>query len=126
MLRGILMCFLVMGLTGCTTLQPVERPTPQAIQADIHRGDQVHLETDRGLIYEFRVTSISSEGIGGRVSGREQLLRYEHISSISVRRHSAAKTASLVIGTVAVVGTLVYYIFKGVNDVSQAVTSSGS
>jgi hypothetical protein len=61
---------LIITLTGCTTLRPIDANHPDLSQSiasgELKIRDHVIIETTDWQTYEFNITSISADGIGGK------------------------------------------------------------
>lgn len=83
---------LIITLTGCTTLRPIDAVQPglsQRIAAgDLKVGDQVAIETTDQQTYEFKITSISVASI----DGKQGAIPVDKIVSIQKRVLSKKKT----------------------------------
>ena len=88
---------LMITLTGCTTLRPIDTNPPDFSQriaaGDLKVRDQVIIETADQQTYEFKITSISVASI----DGKEGAIPFDQIVSIQKRVPSKKRTLLLVL-----------------------------
>ncbi len=96
----LIMCLL---LSSCTSLRVVQ--ISDKITSDIHEGDRVKIVTKDGRDLEFKVVSVTSEGVTG---DNQQAIRFSDVAKLEKEELSVVKTAGLTGGIVlGVVGLLI-------------------
>ncbi len=96
----LVMCLLV---SSCTSLKVVQMS--DNITSDIHEGDRVKIVTKDGRDVEFKVVSVTSEGITG---DNQQVIRFSDVAKLEKAELSVVKTAGLAGGIVlGLVGLLI-------------------
>jgi hypothetical protein len=88
----LIMCLLV---SSCTSLKVVQ--ISENITSDIHEGDRVKIVTKDGRDVEFKVVSVTSEGVTG---DNQQVIRFSNVAKLEKEELSAVKTAGLAGGIV--------------------------
>jgi len=88
----LIMCLLV---SSCTSLKVVQ--ISDNIRSDIHEGDRVKIVTKDGRDVEFKVVSVTSEGVTG---DNQQVIRFSDVAKLEKEELSAVKTAGLAGGIV--------------------------
>ena len=83
------MCLL---LTSCTSYKVVQ--IPDNIESEIHEGDIVKIVTKDGRDLEFKVVSVTSEGVIGE---NQQVIRFSDVVQLEKQEVSATKTAGLIV-----------------------------
>jgi hypothetical protein len=87
-------------LASCTSYKVVQ--IPENIESDIHEGDTVKIVTKDGRDLEFKVVSVTSEGVIGE---NQQVIRFSDVAKLEKREVSAIKTAGLIVlGLAALLG----------------------
>ena len=88
---------LIITLTGCTTLRPIDANQPAFSQriasGELKIRDHVIIETTDRQTYEFDITSISAAGIGGK----QRSIPFDQIVSIEKRVLNTKRTLLLVL-----------------------------
>lgn len=84
--------------TGCTTLHSVS-VSPNAMERQLDRGDDVVVTTTDGSVHEFEVTAIGPDALQGDGTS----VPYSDITRVQVKRFDGKKTALLVVPIVAIV-----------------------
>jgi hypothetical protein len=99
----------IIGLAGCTTLQPIEGAANE-LQGRISSGgllevgDRVSIVTSDDRTHEFRILAIS----GGVIQGASDSVTVAEVVTLQKREFSRAKTCLLVGGIVLGVGLVLY------------------
>ena len=88
----LIMCLLV---SSCTSLKVVQ--ISGTITSDIHAGDRVKIVTKDGRDVEFKVASVTSEGLTG---DNQQVIRFSDVAKLEKEEVSVLKTAGLTGGIV--------------------------
>jgi hypothetical protein len=88
----LIMCLLV---SSCTSLKVVQ--ISDNITSDIHEGDRVKIVTKDGRDVEFKVVSVTSEGVTG---DNQQVIRFSDVAKLEKEEVSVLKTAGLTGGMV--------------------------
>jgi hypothetical protein len=88
----LIMCLLV---SSCTSLKVVQ--ISDNIRSDIHEGDRVKNVTKDGRDVEFKVVSVTSEGVTG---DNQQVIRFSDVAKLEKEEVSVLKTAGLAGGIV--------------------------
>ncbi len=83
----LIMCLLV---SSCTSLKVVQ--ISDNITSDIHAGDRVKIVTKDGRDVEFKVVSVTSEGVTG---DNQQVIRFSDVAKLEKEEVSVLKTAGL-------------------------------
>ncbi len=96
-MKGFSTSVLIITVTGCTTLRPVNLTAdeiPQQISSGelLKRGDHVVIQTRDWRTHEFDITSLSGVAIGGE----HESIPVDQIHSIEKRELNANKTLLLV------------------------------
>lgn len=95
----LVMCVL---LSSCTSYKVVQ--IPDNIESEIHEGDTVKIVTKDGRDLEFKVVSVTSEGVIGE---NQQVIRFSDVAKLEKREVSAIKTAGLIVlGLAALFGII--------------------
>jgi hypothetical protein len=94
----LIICLLV---ASCTSYKVV--PISDNIGSDIHEGDRVKIVTKDGRDLEFKVVSVTSEGVIGE---NQQVIRFSDVAKLEKEEVSAAKTAGLTGGIVLALAAL--------------------
>ena len=95
----LIICLL---LTSCTSYKVVQ--IPDNIESEIHEGDIVKIVTKDGRDLEFKVVSVTSEGVIGE---NQQVIRFSDVAKLEKREVSAIKTAGLIVlGLAALLGII--------------------
>ncbi|MDH5700154.1 MAG: hypothetical protein OEZ41_09365 [Nitrospirota bacterium] len=96
----LVMCLLV---SSCTSFKVVQ--ISDNITSDIHEGDSVKIVTKDGRDVEFKVVSVTSEGVTG---DNQQVIRFSDVAKLEKAEVSVLKTAGLTGGIVlGLVGLLI-------------------
>jgi len=78
------------------------------ITSDIHEGDRVKIVTKDGREAEFKVVSVTSEGVTG---DNQQVIRFSDVAKLEKEEVSVLKTAGLTGGIVlGLVGLLIIIV----------------
>jgi hypothetical protein len=99
----------IIGLAGCTTLQPIEG-TANELQGRISSGgllevgDRVSIVTSDDRTHEFRIRAISD----GHLQGASDSVTVAEVTTLQKREFSRGKTFLLVGGIVLGVGLVLY------------------
>src|ERR1035438_5394075 len=99
----------IIGLAGCTTLQPIEG-TANELQGRISSGgllevgDRVSIVTRDDQTHAFRIRAISD----GVIQGKSDSVPVAQVVTLQKREFSRAKTCLLVAGIVLGVGLALY------------------
>ena len=88
----LVMCLLV---SSCTSFKVVQ--ISDNITSDIHEGDSVKIVTKDGRDVEFKVVSVTSEGVTG---DNQQVIRFSDVAKLEKEEVSVLKTAGLTGGIV--------------------------
>jgi len=105
----------ILLITGCTTLKPVEM-SPEQLHARIsagevlNEGDKVKIVTTDGKIHQFEVTDINDTSI----VGDDVEVRIVDIVALETREFSGGKTAALVGGSYVALGMLIALAVSGI------------
>lgn len=83
--------------TGCTTLHNVS-VSPNAMERQLDRGDDVVVTTANGSVHEFEVTAIGPDTLRGDGTA----VPYSDITRVQVKRFDGKKTTLLVVPIVAI------------------------
>lgn len=110
------MCLLV---SSCTSLKVVR--ISDKITSDIHEGDRVTIVTKDGRDVEFKVVSVTSEGVTGDT---QQVIYFSDIATLEKRELSVAKTAGLTGGIV--LGAVALLFIAAVVVAAGAMLASGA
>ena len=88
---------LIITLTGCTTLRPIDAVQPELSQriasGDLKIRDHVIIETTDWQTYEFDITSIGAASLGGK----QRSIPFDQIVSIQKRVLNRKRTFLLVL-----------------------------
>ena len=103
-------------LTSCTSYTVVQ--IPDNIESEIHEGDIVKIVTKDGRDLEFKVVSVTSEGVIGE---NQQVIRFSDVAKLEKQEVSATKTAGLI-----VVGLAALFVILVVVVVSAFLSDYGS
>jgi len=96
----LILCLLV---SSCTSLKVVQ--ISDNITSDIHEGDRVKIVTKDGRDVEFKIVSVTSEGVTG---DNQQVIRFSDVAKLEKAEVSVLKTAGLAGGIVlGLVGLLI-------------------
>ena len=102
MKQSIFLLALVVTLTGCTTLNPVEMP-PEDVQQMIVSGDILQPGTQAKIVtQDGRIRTINVERIDrelGIIETDEEPLEIAEIVAVETRDFSVGKTALLAVGS---------------------------
>jgi len=79
-------------LASCTSYKVVQ--IPDDIGSDIHEGDIIKIVTRDGRDLEFKVVSVTSEGIIGE---NQQVVHFSDVAKLEKQEVSATKTAGLIV-----------------------------
>ncbi len=112
----LIMCLLV---SSCTSLKVVQ--ISDKITSDIHEGDRVTIVTKDGRDVEFKVVSVTSEGVTGDT---QQVIYFSDIATLEKRELSVAKTAGLTGGIV--LGAVALLFIAAVVVAAGAMLASGA
>jgi hypothetical protein len=99
----------IIGLAGCTTLQPIEG-TSNELQGRIssggllQAGDRVSIVTSDDRTHEFRIRAIRD----GVIHGTSDSVPLDRVVTLQKREFSRAKTCLLLGGIVLGVGLVLY------------------
>ena len=78
---------LVLLLSACTTLRPLEDFSPTALREQVHEGDRIRIVTLKGATYEMEVTKVEQDRLHGVTDGGKRFyVDFEVIRSIEVER----------------------------------------
>jgi len=88
----LIMCLLV---SSCTSFKVVQ--ISDNVTSDIHEGDRVKIVTKDGRDVEFKVVSVTSEGVTG---DNQQVIRFSDVAKLEKEEVSVLKTAGLTGGIV--------------------------
>ena len=95
----LVMCLLLASCTPYTVVQ-----IPDNIESEIHEGDTVKIVTKDGRDLEFKVVSVTLEGVIGE---NQQVIRFSDVAKLEKREVSAIKTAGLIVlGLAALLGII--------------------
>jgi glucose dehydrogenase len=109
----LVMCLLLASCTSYTVVQ-----IPDNIESEIHEGDTVKIVTKDGRDLEFKVVSVTSEGVIGE---NQQVIRFSDVAKLEKQEVSATKTAGLI-----VVGLAALFVILLVVAVSAFLSDYGS
>lgn len=86
-MKRIFLALLVLNLNACSSMQPVSIRDMQDVQtpAGIQAGDRVEVITRDREKFEFTVTEINADGLGGKFG----FIPYQNMRNLSVRRPGA-------------------------------------
>jgi hypothetical protein len=112
----LIMCLLV---SSCTSLKVVQ--ISDNIRSDIHEGDRVKIVTKDGRDVEFKVVSVTSEGVTG---DNQQVIRFSDVAKLEKEELSVVKTVGLTGGIVLGLVGLLFII--AVAAALGAYSASGS
>jgi hypothetical protein len=84
-------------LASCTSYKVVQ--IPENRESEIHEGDTVKIVTKDGRDLQFKVVSVTSEGVIGE---NQQVIRFSDVAKLEKREVSAIKTAGLIVLVLAV------------------------
>jgi len=85
----LVICLLV---ASCTSYKVVQ--IPDNIGSDIHEGDIVKIVTRDGRDLEFKVVSVTSEGVIGE---NQQVIRFSDVAKLEKQEVSATKTVGVIV-----------------------------
>jgi len=88
----LIMCLLV---SSCTSFKVVQ--ISDNVTSDIHEGDRVKIVTKDGRDVEFKVVSVTSEGVTGN---NQQVIHFSDVAKLEKAEVSVLKTAGLAGGIV--------------------------
>lgn len=110
MLRAIIAVIVIVCLTGCTSMQVMDRPAAASLRQKIEVGDQVSVLTRTNRHFDLKVTRIDEGAFIGRdTEDKPWKVGYDQIEQLQVEKTSWGKTAGLTVGIVVVVlGGLIY------------------
>jgi len=77
-------------VSSCTSLKVVQ--ISDNIANDIHEGDRVKIVTKDGRHLEFKIVSVTSEGVTG---DNQQVIRFSDVAKLKKKEVSVVKTAGL-------------------------------
>jgi len=109
----LIMCLLV---SSCTSFKVVQ--ISDNVTSDIHEGDRVKIVTKDGRDVEFKVVSVTSEGVTG---DNQQVLRFSDVAKLEKAEVSVLKTAGLTGGIVLKLVALLIIIVVAVGAGAMAV-----
>ncbi|MDH4087880.1 MAG: hypothetical protein OEV71_13195 [Nitrospira sp.] len=109
----LIMCLLV---SSCTSLKVVQ--ISDNITSDIHEGDRVKIVTKDGRDVEFKVVSVTSEGVTG---DNQQVIHFSDVAKLEKAEVSVLKTAGLTGGIVLKLVALLIIIVVAVGAGAMAV-----
>ena len=113
----LIMCLLV---SSCTSLRVVQ--ISDNITSDIHEGDRVKIVTKDGRDVEFKVISVTSEGV---IGDNQQVIRFSDVAKLEKEELSVLKTAGLTGGIVLGAVGLLFIIAVAVALGAYAAGGSG-
>lgn len=104
---------MILSLTACSTLRPIEDFSPSRIQQQVEPGDEVRIVVVAGASYELTVERVEAESLTGRsASGKRYRIQFEAIRHIEVAEADPVKTIGGTLATAyVVVSALVVYAF---------------
>ena len=107
--------------TGCVSMRSVPLPVSgqPAQTVAVKVGDKVQVQTKSGETFVFKVTSVESDTLVGKVDplGKEVRIKYQDIASLQVERVDAVRTSLAGVETVLIivgVATLVFVLSGGI------------
>jgi len=109
----LIMCLLV---SSCTSLKVVQ--ISDNITSDIHEGDRVKIVTKDGRDVEFKVVSVTSEGVTG---DNQQVIHFSDVAKLEKAEVSVLKTVGLTGGIVLKLVALLIIIVVAVGAGAMAV-----
>jgi hypothetical protein len=108
--------------TGCVSMRSVPLPVSgqPAQTVAVKVGDKVQVQTKSGETFVFKVTSVESDTLVGKVDplGKEVRIKYQDIASLQVERVDAVRTSLAGVGTVLIivgVAALVFVLGGGIH-----------
>jgi hypothetical protein len=116
-----ILCLLMVNLAACSSMQPVniEHAMQNEKARGIDYGNLVKIKTlDRQTI-KFRVTEITSEGVGGN----QGFYRYEDMKSLKVENPNSNKSDNMLAWVLGILG-IAALVALAANSDSVSVCSS--
>ncbi len=113
----LVMCLLV---SSCTSFRVVQ--ISDNITSDIHEGDRVKIVTKDGRDVEFKVVSVTSEGVTG---DNQQVIRFSDVAKLEKAEVSVLKSAGLTGGIVLGLAALLFIIAAAAALGAYAASGSG-
>ncbi|MDH4251232.1 MAG: hypothetical protein OEV27_08585 [Nitrospira sp.] len=103
-------------MSSCTSLKVVQ--ISDNITSDIHEGDRVKIVTKDGRDVEFKVVSVTSEGVTG---DNQQVIHFSDVAKLEKAEVSVLKTVGLTGGIVLKLVALLIIIVVAVGAGAMAV-----
>lgn len=103
MFRTLVAVFTALSLVACTSMRPLPANDPSSVRQAVKVGDDVSVVATNGKTYLLTLTAVDDEKLVGVGDNKKVTIRYAQIVSMEVRKVSAAKTAGLTVGVLAVV-----------------------
>jgi hypothetical protein len=109
--RDGVVALMVLSLTACSTLRPIDDFSPSRIRAHVEVGDDVRIVARSGVAYELEVTAIGAAELEGRAaSGKKYRIAFEAIQFIEVEEGDAIKTVAVSLASLYVVITVLFVL----------------
>lgn len=102
-MKRLLLLFIFLGASGCTTLKPVEMPAEQ-LQGRISAGeilkvgDSVKIVTTDGSVHKLKLTAVTADYI----EGKGIRIPVDDVVAVEAREFSGGKTTALAAGGFAI------------------------
>jgi hypothetical protein len=107
-LKAAVVALMLLSLVGCTSMQPIEDFSPSRIRAQVEEGDEVHIVTRKGSIYDLTVTRVTGDAVEGRTgSGKRYKVAFEAIEYIEVQRTDLIRSAGTMLTTFYVTAAVI-------------------
>ena len=120
--KAAVVALVLPAFVACSSLQPLEDFSPSRIVAKVEPGDEVHIVTLTGSIYDLTVTRVDADSLSGRASsGKRFKIMFEAIQYIEVEEADALKTvgATLLTAYAVLSAILVYAVVVFLDEVGD-------
>ena len=104
MTRILVTPLVIVGLIGCTTLQPLPDSRPATIQESIEPGDRVEIERLDGARQTLTVETVGPDTLTGVHNGKRVAVPLADIRTIGTRTMTTQAKVWTTVGIVAAIG----------------------
>ena len=108
--KTLAMLGLCAAMTACTTMRPVDDPTPHKILGRVEVGQTVKVTVRDGRAFTFEVTELQDDVIIGSDGRTRYKIAYKLIEQIEVEETSLLKTAGAAVGGYYIVSAIAVLI----------------